>query len=147
MKLTSPVFLNEGMIPLDFTCDGENKNPPLSIREVPVEAKSLALIMDDPDAPRGTWTHWTIWNLAPETREIASQEIFSGALEGLTSFGEAGYGGPCPHAGTHRYYFRLYALDAKLALPAGSTVEVLRQVMSEHILADTELMGRYARMK
>lgn len=148
MKLTSSAFTSGGAIPSRYTCDAEDVNPPLMIVDVPTGAKSLALIVDDPDAPRGLWTHWTVWNIDPATVEISEQSVPAGAIEGLTSFGRVGWGGPCPGSGSHRYYFRLYALDAKLdSLPADSPIEPLRAAMNGHILAEAELMGRYERLR
>jgi Raf kinase inhibitor-like YbhB/YbcL family protein len=145
MKLTSPAFTHNSLIPKKYTCDGEDINPPLLITNVSKEAKSLALIVDDPDAPRGTWTHWTVWNINPGSPEIIEDSIPSGAVLGMTDFGEPGYGGPCPPSGTHRYFFRLYALDAKLELQQGVSRKELERAMAGHILSEVELIGLYRR--
>lgn len=145
MKLKSPAFENYGDIPSKYTCDGNNVNPPLSISEVPEEAESLVLIVDDPDAPMGTWVHWTVWNIDPQTKEIQENSLPEGAVEGMTDFGTSGYGGPCPPSGKHRYFFKLYALDTKLQLPPETTKEKLERAMEGHILVQTELIGLYSR--
>lgn len=147
MKISSSVFQNNQMIPSKYTCDGENINPPLLVSDVPKETKSLALIMDDPDAPMGTWVHWTLWNVSPETKEIAQGSIPQGAIEGSTSFGRPGYGGPCPPSGTHRYFFKLYALDINLDLHASIDKAKLESAMEGHIIAKAELIGLYSRNK
>ena len=143
MKISSPTFEANQMIPSKYTCDGENINPPLQIADVPSAAKSLVLISDDPDAPMGTWVHWTAWNISPETKEIGENSAPIGAVEGITSFGNKGYGGPCPPSGTHRYFFKLYALDAMLDLSAGTTKSQLESEIAKHELARTELIGTY----
>ena len=145
MEIKSQAFENHQMIPLKYTCDGENINPPLNIREVPIDSKSLVLIMDDPDAPAGTWVHWTIWNIDPKTKDILENSMPEGAVEGLTSFGKSGYGGPCPPSGSHRYYFKLYALDCELNLNPQSDVQKLQDAIDGHILAQAELVGLYRR--
>lgn len=145
MKLSSLVFQNNGYIPVKYTCDGENVNPPLEISGVPAGARSLVLIMDDPDAPRGTWVHWTLWNINPETKEIKENLLPSGAVEGLTSFGRPGYGGPCPPSGTHRYFFKLYALDTILNLNPEADKKLLEKAMEGHILDYAEIIGLYKR--
>jgi hypothetical protein len=145
MKLTSPNFENNGMIPLKFTCDGEDVNPALMIGEVPPEAASLALVVIDPDAPMGSWTHWTIWNIDPATSRIAENSVPAGAVEGRTSFGSSGYGGPCPPAGTHHYIFRIYALDAGLDLGSEADNDDLEAAMAGHVIAKAELAGKYQR--
>jgi hypothetical protein len=116
MKLTSSAFENEGSIPSEFTCDGDDISPPLTISEVPENTKSLALISDDPDAPVGTWDHWVVFNIPPDTREIAKGTEPPG-VAGKNSWGRTGYGGPCPPSGTHRYFFKLYSLHTQLYLP------------------------------
>lgn len=145
MQLTSKAFTHEGAIPPQYTCDGNNTCPTLEILDVPENAKSLALIFDDPDAPGGTFLHWTIWNIPPYTETIES-DLPEDVIEGRTSFGETGYGGPCPPDGEHRYYFRLYALDTELSeLPEGASREELETAMEGHIIEQAELMGRYDR--
>ena len=144
MKLTSADFDNEGMIPEEFTCDGRNISPDLSVTDVPEGAKSLALIMDDPDAPGGTFVHWVVWNIPPRTSSIERGKEPEGS-QGRTSFGRKGYGGPCPPSGTHRYYFKLYALDEELDLKEGSSKKELESAMEGHIIESAMLMGKYRR--
>lgn len=144
MEIRSFAFSEGDDIPADYTCDGKGTSPELSISGVPADAKSLVLIMDDPDAPAGTWVHWTIWNIASSIASIVPDSVPAGAREGMTSFGESGYGGPCPHQGAHRYYFRLFALDRMLDLPAGASIGDLRAAMGRPI-AEAVLVGRYAR--
>lgn len=140
--------INPGaQIPSAYTCDGKNTNPPLDIEQVPANTKSLVLIVDDPDAPAGTWVHWTMWNISPDTTEIKEGSVPNGAVEGVTSFSKPGYGGPCPHSGTHRYFFKLYALDALLDLSISSRVGDLEKAMEGLILTQAEFMGTYARRK
>lgn len=145
MKISSPAFKNNERIPAKYTCDGENVNPLLKIEDVTEKAKSLVLIMDDPDAPKGIWVHWTVWNIDPAIKEIAENDVPAGAMEGLTDFGKPGYGGPCPHSGTHRYLFKLYALDMVLDLPPKSKKADIEKTMKGHILEQTELIGLYSR--
>ena len=150
MKLTSSDFQQGGGIPSRYTCDGQNVSPPLAWEDVPAVAKSLALISDDPDAPMGTWVHWVLWNLPPDTRQLGEgfptgATLPDGAMQGTTDFGRTGYGGPCPPSGAHRYFFKLYALDAMLSLKPGSTKAQLEAAMNGHILAQAELMGTYQR--
>lgn len=144
MKIESPAFKNNELIPSKYTCDGENINPPLIISGVPVDAKSLAIIVDDPDAPAGTWTHWTVWNLKPDLQNILEGAKIDG-IEGITSFKTKGYGGPCPPSGRHRYFFKLYALDTILDLNSNSDKSALERAMAGHILAYAELIGLYSR--
>lgn len=144
-KLTSPAFNNGSQIPSRYTCDGENINPHLVIHGVPVQAKSLALIMEDPDVPAGLWTHWVLWNIPPETREIREHTPPWGCEQGLNSSSEIGYDGPCPPSGSHRYIFRLYALDLKLKIALDSDRQALETAMEQHIVAMAELMGTYSR--
>jgi len=143
LQLSSPLFENNGNFPVDCTCDGKEINPPLQIRGVPENVKSLALILRDPDAPSGTFYHWLVWNIDPNTKLIAADSIPEGAIQGLNSAHQNIYFGPCPPSGTHRYYFDLYALDIKLALPETTTASELIKAMQGHILAQTELMARY----
>jgi len=145
MKLTSPTFNHNKLIPAKYTCDGNDVNPPLLISEVPPHTQSLVLIVDDPDAPAGDWVHWTIWNIDPKTTEIAENSVPAGAIEGLTDFGRSGWDGPCPPSGTHRYFFKLYALDIELKLPADTNKTKLLQTMNGHILTQAELIGLYHR--
>jgi len=146
MRIAS-IFENGDNIPAKYTCDGDDLNPALFIESPPAETKSFVLIVDDPDAPGRTFLHWTIWNIPPETREIKSGVLPNGATEGITDFGQTGYGGPCPPSGTHRYFFRLYALNELLDLPEGATLGELQDAMDGKILSVAEFMGEYARSK
>ncbi|MBI2636218.1 YbhB/YbcL family Raf kinase inhibitor-like protein [Candidatus Peregrinibacteria bacterium] len=145
MEISSPTFTHNGSIPSQYTCDGDDRSPPLRISGVPRGAKSLALIHDDPDAPMGTWVHWLLWNINPLTEEIEENGVPPGATEGMTSWGNTGYGGPCPPSGTHRYLFKLYALDTILDLPSSADMTKLEEATEGHILAKAELIGLYSR--
>jgi len=151
MQISSSAFLAGETIPKKFTCDGPDVSPKLTWNDPPANTKSFALIMDDPDAPVGTWVHWVLYDLPPETAELAEgvakqEQLSSGARQGRNDFGKIGYGGPCPPPGKpHRYFFKLYALDAKLNLKAGATKPQLESAMKRHILAQAELIGKYAR--
>jgi Raf kinase inhibitor-like YbhB/YbcL family protein len=146
MKITSSAFQEGGNIPSKFSCDGADTSPPLQIADVPSGAKSLVLIVDDPDAPSGLFTHWTAWNMSPETSTIAERSPPKG-VQGTNDFGKSGYGGPCPPSGTHRYYFKIFALDRELDLPSGAKRVQLDAAMKSHVIAQGELMGRYSRKK
>jgi Raf kinase inhibitor-like YbhB/YbcL family protein len=146
MKITSSAFQQGGNIPSKFSCDGANTNPPLQISELPREVKSLVLIVDDPDAPSGLFTHWAIWNISPQTSTIAEGSTPKG-VQATNDFGRSGYGGPCPPSGTHRYYFKIFALDRELDLPFGAKRSQLDAAMKGHVIAQGELMGRYSRKK
>jgi len=143
MKLTSLAFTNNETIPAKYTCDGEDLSPPLAISEVPPKVKSLALIVDDPDAPAGDWVHWTLWNIKAETAAIEEDTVPQGATEGYTDFGKPGWGGPCPPSGIHHYQFKLYALDKVLDLPASARKADLEKAMAEHTVASIVLVGLY----
>lgn len=150
INVTSYAFADGGMIPSRCTCDGRNISPPLEWDAVPDGTKSIALISDDPDAPMGTWVHWVLFNLPAETRELEenippAETLPNGASQGMTDFKKVGYGGPCPPSGTHRYFFKIYALDKKLDLPAGATKGELLRVMEGHILGQGQLIGKYKR--
>lgn len=145
MKIESPAFKNNEMIPSKYTCDGEDINPSLRISGIPEEAASLVLVVDDPDAPGKTWVHWTVWNIDPKTSEISENSVPAGAVQGVTDFGVPGYGGPCPPSGTHRYFFKLYALDIVLNLNSSSKVGDIEKAMNGHILDNAELIGLYSR--
>ena len=145
LKITSPAFSMNGPIPSRYTCDGEDISPPLLIENVQPGTQSFALIVDDPDAPGGTWVHWVVWNLAPEARAIAENTVPRDALQGKNDFRRQSYGGPCPPSGTHRYFFKLYALDAKIMLGPGATKAALETAIKGHVLAKAELIGRYSR--
>lgn len=145
LNISSPVFQHNGRIPTKYTCDGIDVNPPLAIANSAPGAKSLALIVDDPDAPAGIWVHWVVWNMAPDTKELKEHSVPSGASQGMTDFGKQTYGGPCPPSGTHRYFFKLYALDTTLALKSSATKADLERAMKGHILVQAELVGLYTR--
>jgi Raf kinase inhibitor-like YbhB/YbcL family protein len=145
LKLSSPQFKHHDYLPARFTCDGADVNPPLQIENVPSGTRSLALIVDDPDAPRGTWVHWVVWNIGPDIKEIKEHAVPSGASEGTNDFRTRSYGGPCPPSGAHRYFFKLYALDVTLALAPNTTKADLERAMKGHILAQSELVGLYRR--
>jgi Raf kinase inhibitor-like YbhB/YbcL family protein len=146
MKITSSAFQQGASIPSKFSCDGANTNPPLQISDVPPEAKSLVLIVDDPDAPSGLFTHWAVWNIPPQTNTIAEGSTPKG-VQGTNDFGRSGYGGPCPPSGTHRYYFRIFALDRELDLPFSAKRSQLDAALKGHAIAQGELMGRYSHKK
>lgn len=147
LTIKSSAFKDGEFIPEKFTCDGENANPLLEIRNIPPETKNLALIMDDPDAPSGTWVHWLVWNILPNTQYINEDALPDGAVEGKTSFGRPGYGGPCPPRGDkpHRYFFKIYALDGDISLEAGSSLEDLEKAMEGHIIEQSRIVGLYQR--
>jgi Raf kinase inhibitor-like YbhB/YbcL family protein len=145
IQLSSKAFTNGGTIPVKYTCDGENVSPDLSWSGTPQGVKSLALIADDPDAPAGTWVHWVLYDLPPDTTSLAEGTQGVGVL-GTTSFGDARYGGPCPPRGKpHRYFFKLYALDKLLGLSPGATKAAVEKAMQGHILGSGQLMGTYGR--
>lgn len=144
-RITSPDFAEGASIPSRFTCEGDNISPTLQIAGVPPGAQSLVLIVDDPDAPSGTFTHWLLWNIPPGTKEIRAGTPLAAALQGVNDFGTPGYSGPCPPSGTHRYFFRLSALDIPLRLAAGASRSDLETAMNGHILSTAILMGRYAK--
>jgi Raf kinase inhibitor-like YbhB/YbcL family protein len=143
LSIKSPAFESNKRIPAKYTCDGANVNPPLTIEGVPKEAKSLVLIVDDPDAPMGTWNHWVVWNIPPTTRKIEENTV--PGTEGISTYKKHSYRGPCPPYGTHRYFFRVYALDTKLGLNANSTKEDVEKAMESRVLAKGELLGLYRR--
>lgn len=145
MILSSPVFENYQTIPIAYTCDGKKTHPPFTISEVPAGTKSLALIIDDPDAPAGTFTHWVIWNIQPDTTMIAEGAAPEKSQEGTNSDGVEGYIPPCPPGGQHRYFFTLYALDAKLGLDGKATKTEVEKAMAGHVTAQSLLVGVYSR--
>jgi Raf kinase inhibitor-like YbhB/YbcL family protein len=147
LKLTSSAFANEDTIPALYTCDGQKIHPPLSISGVPNGTKSLAIIIDDPDAPAGTFTHWAIWNIDPGTVEIPAGSVPSRAMEGTNSLGSRGFTSPCPPKGAapHRYFFTLYALDNANTLDGKATKDDLVTAMNGHIIEQTNLIGSYGR--
>lgn len=144
MKITSPAFGNNKSIPSKYTCNGKNVNPPLVFSDVAENTKSLALIVDDPDAASGTWVHWVIFNIHREVRGIQEDSMPEGT-QGITNFGKPGYGGPCPPSGTHRYFFKLYALDAMLSLTEKADKKTVEGAMQDHILASAEIIGLYSK--
>lgn len=142
IKLTSTAFKHNAFIPAQYSCDGKDINPPLDIDHVPEGTKSFALIVDDPDAPKGTWVHWVVWNI-PAILHIKENHIPGN--EGVNDFQRNHYGGPCPPSGTHRYFFKIYALDTILDLPADTDKFKLEKIMHKHIIAVGELIGLYKR--
>ncbi|MFA5515353.1 MAG: YbhB/YbcL family Raf kinase inhibitor-like protein [Desulfuromonadales bacterium] len=149
LEISSPVIRNQ-KIPQHYTCDGDNVSPPLQWGDIPEGAKSLALIVEDPDAPGGAFIHWVMYNIPPDVRQLPEdvrrdETLPNGACQGINDFGKIGYGGPCPPGGNHRYFFKLFALDVRLDLESGATREQLTEAMQGHILAATEIMGNYAR--
>jgi Raf kinase inhibitor-like YbhB/YbcL family protein len=149
-ELTSPVFAPGESIPTRYTCDGDDISPPLAWTDPPAGTQSLALICDDPDAPVGTWVHWVLYNLPPDARSLpeavpSDADLPRGGRHGENSWRRLGYGGPCPPSGTHRYFFKLYALDTVLDLDAGVDKKQVLRAMEGHVLAEAELMGVYSR--
>ena len=150
LQITSAAFSEGGMIPKPYTCDGTDVSPDLSWTGVPEATKSLSLICDDPDAPVGTWVHWVLFNISAGEKGIPTEvapeaTLPNGAKHGTNDFRRLGYGGPCPPGGTHRYFFKLYALDTVLSLRSGATKAQVEEAMRGHILAQAQLMGKYKR--
>jgi Raf kinase inhibitor-like YbhB/YbcL family protein len=146
IEVTSKAFPRNGSMPGKYSCDGENVSPPLTFSGIPEQAQSLALIMEDPDAPGGVFTHWVLWNLPPDIGGLPEDYQASGAVQsGSNSFGKTGYGGPCPPDGTHRYFFKVYALDTTLDLDSGADKDAVLGAMSNHGLTEGQLMGTYTR--
>jgi len=150
IKIKSSAFENEDMIPSKYTCDGNDISPPLQWDAIPDGTKSIALISDDPDAPMGTWVHWVLFNLPADTTELTEnippdENLPGGTGQGTNDFRRIGYGGPCPPGGTHRYFFKIYALDAELDLPAGARKKDLLKAMEGHIVGQGQLIGKYKR--
>ena len=143
LLVKSPTFENNKPIPVKYTCDGADVNPPLPLDGVPEETVTLVLIVDDPDAPMGTFDHWVVWNIPPTTRIIEENTV--PGKEGLSSYRKHAYGGPCPPYGTHRYFFKVYALDTQLDLKLNSTKRDVEKAMKGHVLAEGELVGLYSR--
>lgn len=146
MKLTT-VFADGEKIPSKYTCDGEDLAPELTITDVPDYAKSLVLIVDDPDAPMGTWVHWLLYNIPTDTTKINAKNLPAEVKSGITDFGRVGWGGPCPPSGTHRYFFKLYAIDKVLDLPQGATKAQLESAIKDHIIEEDQIIGLYQRSK
>ena len=150
MDLKSPAFDAGGMIPSRFTCDGADVSPPLEWSPGPEGTRSYALICDDPDAPMETWVHWVVYDLPTAITRLPEdvppeKNLLSGGVQGTNDFHRIGYGGPCPPGGTHRYFFKVYALDTRLHLEPGATKEQLVKAMKGHVLAEAQLMGTYHR--
>ena len=150
MILTSAAFVEGRPIPAVYTCESRDVSPPLAWSGAPPGAKSFVLVSDDPDAPGKTWVHWVVYNLPPSVTQLpeafpAERQQADGTRQGLTDFGRVGYGGPCPPSGTHRYFFKLYALDGELTLPPGATKAQVEAAMQGHVLAEAQLMGTYRR--
>lgn len=151
IRLTSSAFTNGGPIPKEYTCDGKDVSPPLSWTNLPPSTQSIALTVDDPDAPSGIWVHWILFNLPADTTSLpvgmpTTDALDSGARQGSNDFGGVGYGGPCPPRGKpHRYVFKIYALDAPLALESGSMRRMLINAITGHIIDEGELVGTYGR--
>jgi len=148
--VSSEAFKDGETIPPEYTCDGKNVSPALLWEGIPAGAKSIALIMDDPDAPGGMFVHWVLYNIPASARKLPegmakNETLGDGSRQGMTDFGRVGYGGPCPPKGTHRYYFKVYALDTMLNMQPGASKKQLENAMKGHILAQGELMGRYGR--
>lgn len=144
MKITSSAFEHNQPIPSKYTCDGENVNPPLEFLGIPEGAKSLVLIVDDPDALSKIWVHWVIYNMSPNVTFIKENSKPSNAQEGITDFGKKGWGGPCPPSGEHRYVFRLYALNEKLEdMPDFADKDIVTEAMHRQVIDQAELIGTY----
>lgn len=151
-EITSQAFTNKNAIPPKFTCDGANVSPPLSWKDTPAGTKSFAIIADDPDAPVGTWVHWIAWNIPASNRGLDENvaprsKLADGTMQGINDFKKTGYGGPCPPSGTHRYFFKLYALDTFLALPESTTKPALEAAIKGHALGQVTLMGTYSHQR
>lgn len=144
MRISSPSFESMNRIPEKYTCDGDNLNPPLEFFDVSDNAKSLAMIVDDPDAPMGTFAHWLIWNMEPTTLGIPEGEVPLGAEEGFNDANKKGYTGPCPPSGTHKYRFKLFALDKKLELAPNARIEHLEKELETGVIDKAELVGTYS---
>jgi len=144
MRITSQAFTDGSKIPDKYSKDGENRIPPIHFEEVPSKARSLALIVDDPDAPRGTFTHWLLFNMDPKIQDIKEDCTPVMATQGKNDFGEVEYDGPKPPSGEHRYFFKAYALDTVLPLGRGSTRDALEREIEGHVLESATLMGKYA---
>ena len=142
MKISSTAFRNNSNIPSKYTCDGKNINPPLQIGDIPKGTESLVLIMDDPDAPAGTFVHWVVWNIPPD--EIKENSV--PGVQGLNDFRENSYGGPCPPSSTHRYFFKIYALDGTLSLDITAKKRDVEKAIQGYILAKAEMIGLYKRV-
>jgi Raf kinase inhibitor-like YbhB/YbcL family protein len=147
MKITSPVFKNGESIPEKYTCEGENISPPLDFIDVPSSAKSLVLMVEDPDAMAKPWVHWLIFNIPPNTKKFKENSIAEGAMEGLSNGNTFGYEGPCPPEGVHHYFFNLYALDTRLNISEATDRKAMLREMKGHIVAEAQLIGLYQKKK
>lgn len=145
LQIHSEAFKDSQPIPAKYTCDGENISPPLQWTGIPKGTKSLVLIVDDPDAPKKTWTHWVVFNIDPTLTEIKEGEYPKGSYQGINDFKHPSYGGPCPPSGSHRYYFKLFALNDTLKLSPGATKEQVEKAMQLHIIGQAQLIGTYSR--
>ena len=145
MRISSPEFQNNGLIPKKFSCQGEDINPQLLFENVSDDAKSLVLIMDDPDAPGGTWVHWVLFNIPPDVTGILEDSVPDNAVQGLNSWPKNSYGGPCPPSGIHRYFFKLYALDVSLNLDESASKKDVEEAMSGHVLETAQIIGLYSK--
>jgi len=150
LTISSSAFANGGMIPAQYTCDGANISPPLQWSGLPAAAKTLALIVDDPDAPAKTWVHWVVYDLPANTTQLTEnigqgETLASGGKQGTNDFKKIGYGGPCPPSGTHRYFFKLYAADIETPLNPGANRDELLKAIEGHVVAQGELIGKYKR--
>ena len=150
LAISSTAFSNGGMIPSRYTCDGANISPPLQWSGLPAGTKTVALIVDDPDAPAKTWVHWVVYDLPANTTQLPEnikpqENLAGGGKQGTNDFKKIGYGGPCPPSGTHRYFFKLYAVDIQTSLGPGATKDELLKTMESHVLAQGELVGKYKR--
>lgn len=145
MTITSEAVLADETVAQQYTCDGDNISPPLTFSDIPEGTQSLALIVEDPDAPGGVFTHWAYFDMSPATLQLVEGTTPMTGTPGINSFGSLEYGGPCPPSGSHKYYFKLFALDAMLELPEGAMREELLQAVDEHLIEQAELVGSYAR--
>lgn len=148
LSIESPAFATNTLMPVNYTCNGENHSPPLNWKNAPTGTKSYVLMVEDPDAPNGTWVHWLLFNI-PATQSLLTDatELPKGAISGKNSWGTPGYGGPCPPSGTHRYYFKLYALDSRLTVNSSVSKDDILNAMEGHILETSELIGLYTRVR
>jgi Raf kinase inhibitor-like YbhB/YbcL family protein len=145
MTISSPAFLDSQAIPKQYSCDGDGTNPPLAFSNIPAETKSLALLVEDPDAPTPPWIHWVMWNISPATTQISENSVPTGAMQGQGSSGQNVYGSLCPPSGLHHYIFIVYALDTTLTIPSYSTADNLKSAMQGHVIEQTQLTGTYTR--
>jgi Raf kinase inhibitor-like YbhB/YbcL family protein len=150
LKIVSAAFKDGQAIPRQYTCDGVNVSPPLEWSGMPADAKTVAIVCDDRDAPAGTWVHWVLYNLPADNIGIvesmpAAENLVAGGFQGTNDFQKIGYGGPCPPSGTHRYFFKIYAVDGELPLKAGATKAELEKAMEGHVVGQAQLLGTFGR--